>query len=300
MTTLLIGTDDGLFELDPAGGAAGQAVEVLGGAVTPNGGLDASGWAIVDGERVVRSSGGTWEEVAADDAASLTCIVPYGDGAVVGTRGAHLRVWRGNGLEPLPAFDEVAARETWNTPWGASPDVRSLAVTGSGALLANVHVGGIPRSTDGGMSWQPTIDVEADVHQVVAHPTRPDTALAAAAVGLARSDDGGATWKIVADGLHATYSRAVAVAGDSVLVTASTGPFTKEGAVYRRPLDGDAPFERVSDWLPHNIDSGCITADGELAAFGGPDGVVHVSDDAGRSWRVLVDGLPPVRGVALR
>ena len=38
--------------------------------------------------------------------------------------------------------------------------------------------------------------------------------------------------------LHATYSRAVAFAGDFVLLTASTGPRTDRGAVYRRPIDG--------------------------------------------------------------
>ena len=58
-------------------------------------------------------------------------------------------------------------------------------------LLANVHVGGIPRSTDGGVTWQPTIDVDSDVHEVRAHPHRSGVVMAAAAIGLCASRDGG-------------------------------------------------------------------------------------------------------------
>ena len=65
------------------------------------------------------------------------------------------------------------------------PYVRSLTETSDHrALLANVHVGGIPRSGNGGASWAPTIDPDADVHQVRAAPTDRSLVLAAAAVGL--------------------------------------------------------------------------------------------------------------------
>jgi hypothetical protein len=33
-------------------------------------------------------------------------------------------------------------------------------------LYANVHVGGILRTADGGETWTPTIDIDADVHHV--------------------------------------------------------------------------------------------------------------------------------------
>jgi Neuraminidase (sialidase) len=72
-------------------------------------------------------------------------------------------------------------------------------------LLVNVHVGGIPRSTDGGTTWHPTIDIDHDVHDVCAHPTRPGLVAAAAARGLGVSRDGGATWTVEVEGLHASY-----------------------------------------------------------------------------------------------
>jgi hypothetical protein len=42
---------------------------------------------------------------------------------------------------------------------------------------------GVPRSTDGGATCQPTIDVDSDVHEVRAHPKRPGVVMAA---GLSR------------------------------------------------------------------------------------------------------------------
>jgi len=70
-----------------------------------------------------------------------------------------------------------------------------MAATSDGAvLLVNVHVGGVPRSTDSGLTWRPPIDINSDVHQVCAHPTRPDIVIAAA--GLCISRDAGATWTI--------------------------------------------------------------------------------------------------------
>src|SRR4029078_6190017 len=101
-------------------------------------------------------------------------------------------------------------------------------------VLVNVHVGGICRTTDGGRSWHPTIHVEGDVHEVSAHPDRPELVAAAAAIGLCVSSDGGATWSKEHEGLHAPHCSAVAVCGDDVLVSASIAPFSSEGEVSRR------------------------------------------------------------------
>jgi len=95
----------------------------------------------------------------------------------------------------------------------------------------------------------------------------------------------------------------VATAGDVMFVSASTGPFTEEAAVYRRAIDGDGPLERCTkglpEWQPNNIDTGCLDTDGSRVAFGGADGIVYGSEDAGGTWRVLADGLPPVSAVAI-
>ena len=121
-----------------------------------------------------------------------------------------------------------------------------MTATSDGAvLLANVHVGGIPRSTDEGVTWQPTIEVDSDVHEVCAHPVHPRTVIAAAAIGLCISQDGGATWTVEQEGLHASYCSAVAFLEEDILVAASTDHFAAEGAVYRRPIDGKTPLQHV-------------------------------------------------------
>ena len=224
---------------------------------------------------------------------------------LAGTEEAHLlRLVGDDGvLAPLEAFETVGGRETWFTPWGGPPAVRSIAQDLAGRLHANVHVGGIPRSVDAGASWEPTIDIDADVHQVVAHPTEPDVVLAAGAVGLAVSVDGGSSWRIEREGLHATYARAVAVAGDRVLLSVSNGPRGGRAAIYRTALEPGSTFERCTEGLPEwfdgNIDSGWLDARGSEVGFGTGDGEVFVSDDAGESWTRAATGLPSIRAVRL-
>jgi hypothetical protein len=291
--SVLVGTADGLLVDGRQGEISGHRVRWLAR------GTDT--WWAIAGKTLVRRDGDGWRQIASVE--GLTCVESADGAAIAGTAGAHLvRVSLGE-VEPLLAFDKVPGRDEWHAVGSREPYVRSLTVTADGVLLANVHVGGIPRSTDGGATWQPTIDVDADVHQVRAHPDQPELAVAAAAVGVCRSDDAGATWTVTTEGLHATYCRAVALAGDLMFVSASTGPRTEQGALYRRAIDADRPFERCTgglpDWQPHNIDTGCLDTDGERVAFGGADGVVYYSEDAGRTWRVVADGLPPVTAVAI-
>lgn len=48
---------------------------------------------------------------------------------------------------------------------GGPPDTRSITEDGD-TVYVNVHVGGVLRSSDQGESWQPTIDIGADIHRV--------------------------------------------------------------------------------------------------------------------------------------
>ena len=170
-------------------------------------------------------------------------------------------------------------------------------------LFANVHVGGIPRSVDGGVTWQPTIDIDNDVHQVCAHPTRPEIVAAASARGLCISDDGGATWITEQETLHAPYCSAVAFAGDDILVAAAADHFAAQGAISRRPIDGDGGLLPVGGGLPRWIegiaDTGCIAAHGSAVAVIDRAGNLHVSEDVGRTWSRRVDRLPPASGLLI-
>ena len=135
-----------------------------------------------------------------------------------------------------------------------------------------------------------------DVHQVAAVPGS-STAVAATGTGFATSRDGGRTWAVDDEGLHASYLRAVAVAGDLVLVSASRGPGGGDAALYRRPLAG-GPFERIGTGLPPlggNVDSGWLVASEELVAVVLADGSVHRSSDAGTRFECVAEALPAPR-----
>lgn len=268
--------------------------------------------AIIDGHALRRRSpAGVWSTLAAD-AAALSCCVAVGDEIYVGTDDARVLRQGAGALAPLRGFEVVAGRERWyagqavvdGRVMGPPLGVRSIAATADGAtLLANVHVGGVPRSTDGGATWQPTIAVESDVHEVRAHPRRPALVAAAAAVGLCLSRDGGATWVVERRGLHAPHCSAVAFVGDDVLIAASEDPFSPTGAVYRRPVDADGPLSPCAGlprWLDGGgADTGGIAVRGAVVAIASGDGSVYVSTDGGARWALRTAGLASPSGVLI-
>jgi hypothetical protein len=301
---------DGVFVL--AGGTLDQGFRNQPvRALVPDGGGGAL--AIVNGRSLHRRApDGVWSAIATTEL-DLACCVAVGDVIYVGTDDARvLRVGADGALEQLRGFDAVAGRETWyagsavinGQRVGPRLGIRSMTATPDGAvLLANVHVGGVPRSTDGGATWQPTIDVESDVHEVRAHPNRPGVVMAAAAIGLCTSRDGGVTWDVEQEGLHASYCSAVAFAGDDVFVSASINHFAAQGAIYRRRVDGHDSLVAVGGGLPvwtdGIIDTGCIASRGSAVAFADRKGNLYELANNGRSWSRQADGLPTPSSVLI-
>jgi hypothetical protein len=213
----VVGTDLGLrvFVPGPQVTLAGQAITAL--AVSP----DRSWWAITDRTDVWhRDLYALWHKVATITDMQLHCLLPLEDTVFIGTSGACLIHMAHGRLQRLNCFESITERDDWYTPWGDPPDVRSLAHSPTGDLYVNIHVGGILRSRDRGQSWQPTIDFHADVHEVCTVPQRPDWVLAATAQGLAISEDRGETWRFDRTHLHGAYARAIALCGETILMSA--------------------------------------------------------------------------------
>jgi len=252
---------------------------------------DGHGWLVlVEGHEVVRVHGDEVDTFGVIDGEAGRCLLPVADGVLFGTAHARLGLLRDGTLTFLPSFDEAEGRDEWYTPWGGPPDTRSLTVSRDGLLFVNVHVGGILRAESAGGAWSPTIDIGADVHQVLADPADASHVVAATARGLAETHDAGDTWRFTAEGLYAPYARAVALDGDQVFLSASTGPRGGRAAVYRR-RPGVEVFERCADtlveWFPGNVDSHCLAASGGTVVFGTEDGRGFVSDDGAGAWREI-------------
>lgn len=265
-----------------------------------------------------RSPDGHWTTLATTaEGPDLSCCLALADAILVGTDDARLlRLTDDRTLKPIESFDHVAGRETWfagsaivnGQRLGPPLGIRSLAANSDGTVLfTNVHVGGIPRSTDGGHTWHPTIDIHADVHEVRAHPTNPNIIAAASAIGLCLSRDSGATWTIESDGLHAPHCSAIAFAGnDAILISASVDPFSPQGRIYRRPLTAShgplTPVEGGSglpSWLHGSPDTGCLAVSGAMVAAADRGGNLYISEDFGQSWECRSTGIPSPSGVLI-
>ncbi len=315
--TILVSTwRDGLFAVSGDGRAQEIANQPVRG-LAPDG--RGGALAIVGGHSLCRRAPtGEWSTVATSEF-ELSCCLAVRNTIYVGTDDARmLRLGEADGvLHPLDGFNSVAGRDTWfagsaivnGQRLGPPLGIRSLAANSNGSILfANVHVGGIPRSIDGGTTWQPTIDIGSDVHEVRAHPKNPDIVAAAAAVGLCISHDSGVTWILEREGLHAPHCSAVAFSGDDILVSASTDPFAAEGRIYRRPIragrsEPDASIVAVEGGLPTwfngKVDTGCIATNGSSIAVADRAGNLYCSDDFGRCWSCRSTGLPTPSGVLI-
>jgi len=310
--TILVATwGDGLFRIagdEPTQEIANESVRGL----APDG--RGGALAIVGGNSPRRRTpSGEWETVSTSQF-DLSCCMAVRDTIYVGTDDARmLRLSEESGaLDPIDGFDNVAERDAWfagsaivnGQRVGPPLGIRSVVANSNGSILfANVHVGGIPRSIDGGRSWQPTIDINSDVHEVCGHHADPGIVVAAAAVGLCISRDSGSTWTIEREGLHAPHCSAVAISGDDILFSAAKDPFAVEGRIYRRPLKPDGRLTAVEGgmpaWTEGIVDTGCIAAKGSSIAVADRAGNLYRSDNFGRAWLLRSTRLPPASGVLI-
>jgi hypothetical protein len=306
MPTILAATESGFKIFSGSGEVAIELAERRVGALAVE--REGACLAIVDEKEIWRRAvSGAWAKLAVTDlhlqsltSADGTIYAGGMDEAVV------LRIRPGGLPERLDSFDHVPGRREWFA--GGPPlGVRSLAVAGN-AILAGVHVGGVPRSVDEGDSWQPTMPVMFDVHELCAHPTRPEFAAAAAAVGLCISRDGGQTWTVVSeqaafpDSLKQNSSLAVAVLDDQVLFSVQDGPFANRSQVWKWHLR-DEPVEQVRDglpeWLVGRVDTCGLAVGHGRAAVADTGGNLWLSTAGSSGWRRFAEGLGYVWGLAI-
>ncbi len=216
-------------------------------------------------------------------------------------------------------------REQWSEGYGGQafhtilphPDDPS-------SIIAAISTGGVYRTNDGGASWAPANKgIKAEfmpgertfpefgqcVHKIARHPANPDRLYLQNHGGVYRSDDGGDSWHDIAPGLPTEFGFAIVVHPHEP-DTVFTFPITDAGA--RWPVDGKARVWRSRDagatWealgvddLPDDYfvavmrDAMCADTHQEPGLyFGGRNGAVWASADAGGSWTEIVRDLPDV------
>ncbi|HET7202492.1 MAG TPA: hypothetical protein VFI92_03910 [Steroidobacteraceae bacterium] len=171
----------------------------------------------------------------------------------------------------VTALNEHSTRAAWEPSRGLFA-LHSICVDRQdpARLVVAVSAGGVYRSEDAGASWRPAnAGVRAEnlperypvaghnVHRVVMHPLDGRRLYRQCYNGTYRSDDGGATWTEITDGLPSDFGYAIAC----------------------DPFDPDTVWQ-----VPESSSHLRTTVDGRLRVFR--------SDDAGRHWASVSHGLP--------
>jgi photosystem II stability/assembly factor-like uncharacterized protein len=209
----------------------------------------------------------------------------------------------GRNWQRLPALRELPSEPRWSfpgRPW--THHVRTIALhpTDPDWLLVGIELGGVMRSLDGGASWADhNPQAHSDAHRLRTHPLAPDRVYEAAGQGVAISEDRGASWTTLEDGLDRTYAWATAVDPadpDLWYVALSRGPFAAHGrgdGQARLVRRADGGWQTIGHWgdepalrrMPYALTTLPERPRALLAGLRG--GTLMASTDAGDTWRRL-------------
>ena len=191
------------------------------------------------------------------------------------------------------------------------------------SVTVAISTGGVYQTNDGGDSWEPhNQGIRAEflpegqqypefgqcVHKVTRHPSHPERLYLQNHGGVYRSDDHGAKWEYIGDGLPDDFGFPVVVhphEPDTLFVFPLNGgdrryPPDAKARVWRS-RDAGGTWEELGKGLPDDFfvgvmrDAMCAdTHDSAGLYFGTRNGAVWGSSDAGESWRQVVADLPDV------
>jgi hypothetical protein len=287
--------------------------------------------------------GATWEE-----SEKAAVRFPEGTDAALGRvwqlQGDPVRpgrVWAGCEPTSLWRSDDAGesfelVRGLWDHPhrpqWapgfgGAAVHTVVTDAEQAGRVLVAMSTGGVYLSEDGGDSWAPSNtgisayfnpdpypEYGQCVHKVAADASGPGVLYAQNHHGVYRSDDAGATWGSIADGLPSDFGFVILAHPTRpgtvwVLPLVADRERVPPGGRLRmhRSTDGGRSWSELGTGLPDDAwtvvlrDAACAVATGPdaapLVAFGTRDGCVYASTDEGDSFVEVAAHLPDVLSV---
>jgi photosystem II stability/assembly factor-like uncharacterized protein len=229
----------------------------------------------------------------------------------------------GETFELVRPLWEHPTRSKW-VPGGGGEAVHTVVTDrrDPDAVTVAVSTAGVFRSRDRGASWEPSNhgvsavflpDPDPEfgqcVHKVAQDAGDLDRLYLQNHWGVYRSDDAGANWTDIGEGLPSTFGFAVAAhphRPDTAYVFPITAdsdrvPADNKCRVYRTN-DAGSSWQPLSDGLPQGAHYGTVlrdalcTDDADPAGvyFGNRNGEVYASADDGDTWQLLASHLPDV------
>jgi hypothetical protein len=214
-------------------------------------------------------------------------------------------------------------RPQWH-PGGGGQTIHTVLPhpTDEATMVVAMSTGGVYRSHDGGASWtasnagikitdapDPYPEFGQCVHKVARDAGDPERLYAQIHHGVCRSDDGGASWTSIADGLPSDFGFPMVAHPRrpgmiwNFPMTADVRRFpTEEKCRVFRSTDAGQTWQPLSEGLPSEPfypsvlrDAMCADdADQVGVYFGTRSGEVYASRDEGESWALVASHLPDV------
>ncbi|HEX2165163.1 MAG TPA: exo-alpha-sialidase [Thermoanaerobaculia bacterium] len=225
---------------------------------------------------------------------------------------------------------EVPSRPKWEggagglclhsiCPWPGEP----------GKLAVGISAAGVWRTEDGGESWQWGVEglvpryvpeeargttTSFCVHKLRRAPLRPERVWMQFHGGVYRSDDAGATWRSIAEGLPSDFGFPLAADPRDpdrawvIPLVADVDRVTPEGRVrVYETRDGGASWQPRGEGLPQRdayltVLRQAFEHDGRDPLglyFGAESGDLFASADAGSTWTVAAERLPAILSVTV-
>lgn len=207
----------------------------------------------------------------------------------------------GETWQECAGFQEVPESSQWNFHGDRLSHVRELrtAPGDPDTMYAGIEVGGIVKSADGGKIWIQMPGLHDDIHLVNISEADPRRVYVATAQAPYRSDDGGANWEVINNGLQRRYTLHISSSPHDaglVLVAVSANAGRSDPQFYRSTNGGDQwqLIESVG-----NDDDMVVAIDWDPViqnrVYAGTDsGKIYRSDDAGQSWNPVQVDLPTI------